>query len=140
MRPTQLAALIALTTAPCLAAEENPRRDAYIDGKEQLDSLVARAERGALSRERLRSERRRVERRLEQRLAQAPAEAKPGEVREASAARAEMNQSVICSQEFEFFGPEDRPEWGWFPSRRIQSVGSHLTVEKDGRSSYSALK
>ncbi len=69
-----------------------------------------------------------------------PVELKPGDLREVNQARAEMNQSIICSQEYEFFGSEDRPEWGWYPSRRVQSTGSTLTVQKDGRTSYNALR
>ena len=132
--------IVACAAAHAWAGEGNPQRDAYVDGKTQLDDLVTRAERGGISQGRLRTERRRVERRVEHRLAESPVELRPGELREVSVARAEMNQSLIRSQEFEFFGPEDRPEWGWFPSRSVRSTGSHLTVEKDGRSTFSALR
>jgi hypothetical protein len=44
---------------------------------------------------------------------------------------------VIHSQEFEFFGPEDRPEWGWFPSKAAKGTGSTLIVDPDGRTHYS---
>jgi len=140
MRRTLMSITVACATCGAWAGEASPQRDAYEDGRSQLDDLVARAERGGISRQRLRNERKRVEQRLEHRLAQAPVELKPGELREVSAARAEMNQSLIRSQEFEFFGPEDRPEWGWFPSRSVPSTGSHLTVQRDGRSTYSALR
>lgn len=140
MQVNKLLVTITLLAAPALAGDGDAQRDAYIDGKSQLDDLVASAERGGMSQERLRRERRRVERCVVQRIAEAPVEAKPAEMRDVSAARAEMNQSVIRSQEFEFFGAEDRPEWGWYPSRTVRSTGSHLTVDKEGRSTYSALR
>jgi hypothetical protein len=135
-----LSMLVASLAAPVFAGDANPQRDAYMDGKGQIDDLLRRAERGGLSQDRLRRERRRVEQRVALRVSQVATELKPGDLREVSAARAEMNQSVIRSQEYEFFGAEDRPEWGWFPSRRLASTGSHLTVAPDGRSTYSALR
>lgn len=140
MRRTLAVLLFACASTGAFAADAHPQRDAYMEGKDRLDDLVARAERGDMSQDRLRHERRQVERRVQLRIAEAPTELKPGELHEVSAARAEMNQSVIRSQEFEFFGPVDRPEWGWFPSRAVPSTGSHLTVRKDGRSTYSALR
>lgn len=140
MRRTLPYLLMACTAGAAHAGDANPQRDAYFDGKGQLDELVQRAEHGGISQQALRRERRRVEQRVEHRLSQAPVELKPGELREVSAARAEMNQSVIRSQEFEFFGPVDRPEWGWYPSRSVRSTGSTLTVQPDGRSTYSALR
>jgi hypothetical protein len=62
---------------------------------------------------------------------------KPGDIREVTVSKAEMNQAVIQSQEFEFFGPEDRPEWGWFPSKAAKGTGSTLIVDPDGRTRYS---
>jgi hypothetical protein len=65
---------------------------------------------------------------------------KPGDIREVTVSKAEMNQAVIQSQEFEFFGPEDRPEWGWYPSRRVPGTGSTLQVDDRGRARYSVLR
>lgn len=133
--------LFACVAAPIAFADEaNPRRDAYIDSAAQLDALLDRAQNGALDPSRLRRERRRVEAKLDRRLAALPVDFKPGELREENHARAEMNQSVIRSQEYEFFGPEDRPEWGWYPSRQVPSTGSALTVQRDGRTTYNALR
>ena len=133
--------LLASLMAPiALADDANPRRDAYVDSAEQLDALLDRAQSGTLDPSRLRRERRRVEAKLDRRLAALPVDFKPGELRDENHARAEMNQSVIRSQEYEFFGPEDRPEWGWYPSRQVPSTGSTLSVQKDGRTTYNALR
>lgn len=140
MRTIAAGILMTVAATSAWASDNNPRREAYEQSSVQLDDLVDKARVGKVSQEQLRRERRRVEARLERRLDQAPVDMKPGDMREVSVARAEMNQSIIRSQEYEFFGPEDRPEWGWYPSRMVQSTGSTLTVEKDGRSTYSALK
>jgi len=123
--------------APALAAEANPRRAALERSTEQLDALVQRAHDGQLSPEQLRSRRRRLEARLNHELSTLPADMKPGDIREVTVSKAEMNQAVIQSQEFEFFGPEDRPEWGWFPSKAGKGTGSTLVVDPDGRTRYS---
>jgi hypothetical protein len=133
-----LATLAAASVA--MADESNPRREAYVRSIGSLDALVDRAKDGQIGQDRLRRERRRVEARLEHELSVLPVEVKPGDLREESVARTEMNQSVIRSQEVEFFGLEDRPEWGWFPSRQVTSTGSALTVSKDGRADYNALR
>lgn len=126
--------------ASALAGEANPRRAAFERSTEELDGLVRRARDGQLSPEQLRARRRRLEARLSHEVSQLPVDMKPGDMREVTVSQAEMNQAVIQSQEFEFFGPEDRPEWGWFPTKRAQSTGSTLIVEKDGRTRYSALR
>jgi glycine/D-amino acid oxidase-like deaminating enzyme len=132
--------LAALAAPVALADGSNPHRDAYLESTQRLDSLVERAQDGRIDLARLRRERRRLEARLDRTLSELPVEFRPGELREVNQARAELNQSVMKSQEYEFFGPEDRPEWGWFPSRNPQSTGSTLTVEGDGRTRYSALR
>lgn len=137
---TPIPMLCLVIAARAWASDASAQRDAYMDGKGQLDALLARAEQGTLSQERLRRERRRVESRIDRALADAPTDLRPGELTEISAARTEMHQSLIRSHEFEFFGPQDRPEWGWYPSRRVASTGSTLSVERDGRASYSALR
>ena len=124
--------------ASALAGEANPRRAAFERSTEQLDALLRRARDGQLSPEQLRARRRRLEALLNQALSTMPADMKPGDMREVTVSRAEMNQAVIRSQEFEFFGPEDRPEWGWFPSRAAQGTGSTLIVDPDGRTRYDA--
>jgi hypothetical protein len=133
-------ALVLGWTASALADGANPQREAYMRSVEQLDALVIRAREGRIDPDRLRRERRRLESKLDRAISDLPVELKPGDLREVNQARAEMNQSVIRSQEYEFFGPEDRPEWGWYPSRRIPSTGSTLTVQKDGRTSYNVLR
>jgi hypothetical protein len=140
MRTIAAGIVLATAVTSAWASDKNPRREAYEQSAVQLEELVDSARDGRLSQEQLRRERRRVETRLERRLDAAPADMKPGDMREVAAARAEMNQAIIQSQEYEFFGPEDRPEWGWYPSRAVQSTGSTLTVEKNGRSTYSVLK
>lgn len=133
-------ALVLGCTASAVADDANPQREAYVQSAEQLDALVARARDGRMDTNRLRRERRRLESRLDRAISDMPIELKPGDLSEVNQARAEMNQSVIRSQEYEFFGPEDRPEWGWYPSRRIPSTGSTLAVQKDGRTTYNALR
>ena len=133
-------ALVLGCVASAVADDANPQREAYVQSAEQLDALVARARDGRMDTNRLRRERRRLESRLDRAISDMPIELKPGDLSEVNQARAEMNQSVIRSQEYEFFGPEDRPEWGWYPSRRIPSTGSTLTVQKDGRTTYNALR
>jgi hypothetical protein len=133
-------ALVLGWTASALADGANPQREAYMRSVEQLDALVIRAREGRIDPDRLRRERRRLESKLDRAISDLPVELKPGDLGEVNQARAEMNQSVIRSQEYEFFGPEDRPEWGWYPSRRIPSTGSTLTVQKDGRTSYNVLR
>lgn len=127
-------------SAPAIADDANPQRQAYVQSAEQLDALVIRAREGRIDPDRLRRERRRLESKLDRAISDMPVELKPGDLREVNQARAEMNQSVIRSQEYEFFGSEDRPEWGWYPSRRVPSTGSTLTVQRDGRASYNALR
>ena len=138
--PRSAIALVVGVTTSALANDANPQREAYVRSAEQLDALVVRARDGRLDPDRLRRERRCLEARLDRAISGMPVELKPGDLREVNQARAEMNQSIICSQEYEFFGSEDRPEWGWYPSRRVQSTGSTLTVQKDGRTSYNALR
>lgn len=133
-------ALALLSVSSAWAADDKPQKQAYVQSTARLDGFVRSAEEGVITPQQLRSQRRRVEARLNQVLSDAPIELKPGDLHEIAAARCEMNQSVIRSQEFEFFGSEDRPEWGWFPSKEIASTGSTLTVSKDGRSHYSALR
>jgi hypothetical protein len=141
MNLSRLGIVLALGwTASAIADDGNPQREAYVQSADQLDALVVRARDGRMDPERLRRERRRLESKLDRTLSDMPVELKPGDLREVNQARAEMNQSVIRSQEYEFFGPDDRPEWGWYPSRRVPSTGSTLTVQKDGRTSYNALR
>lgn len=141
MQMSRIAIVLALGwTASAIADDGNPQREAYVRSADQLDALVVRARDGRMAPDRLRRERRRLESKLDRAISDMPVELKPGDLREVNQARAEMNQSVIRSQEYEFFGPEDRPEWGWYPSRRIPSTGSTLTVQKDGRTSYNALR
>jgi hypothetical protein len=120
--------------------ESNPRRQAYERSTGDLEGLVAQAHSGRITPEQLRNRRRRVESRLAGELAQSPLDLKPGDLREVSVARGEMNQAIIHSHEFEFFGPVDRPEWGWYPSRKGISTGSTLEVDDQGRASYNVLR
>lgn len=137
--PSAVLASLSLGTA-ALAADSNPRRHAYERSAGDLEGLVAQAHSGRITPEQLRQRRRRVESRLAGELAESPVDLKPGDLREVSVARAEMNQVIIHSQEFEFFGPVDRPEWGWYPSRNGISTGSTLEVDAQGRASYNVLR
>jgi hypothetical protein len=122
------------------ATDGNPQRLAFERSTLDLEGLVTQAREGRITAGQLRDRRRRLEARLDRELSQAPVELKPGDLQEVAAARAEMNQAVIHSQEFEFFGPEDRPEWGWYPSRRVPGTGSTLQVDDRGRARYSVLR
>lgn len=88
-----------------------------------LQALLERAHHGELSQSALRIARRAVEARLELELAGMATDLRPGEMERLGDARAKLNQIIIRCQEWEFFGPNDRPEWGWYPSRQIRSVG-----------------
>lgn len=141
--PRSLAAALALAFACCgaaVASDANPRRQALERSARELQSMVGDTHAGRITPEQLRNRRRRLERRLEVELDGMPVDLKPGDFREISMARAEMNHAVICSQEFEFFGTEDRPEWGWYPSRSRASTGSTLKVDIDGRTRYEVLR
>jgi hypothetical protein len=143
MRSTSIPA--AIVASLCLgvaatASDANPRRQAYERSAGDLEGLVSQARAGRITPEQLRQRRRRLEVRLAGELAVSPMDLKPGDLREISVARAEMNQVIIHSQEFEFFGPVDRPEWGWYPSRLGVSTGSTLEVDPQGRASYNVLR
>lgn len=121
------------------ASDTNPRRQAYERSTGDLEGLVDQAKSGRITPEQLRNRRRRLERSLERELDGTPVDLKPGDLREVNVARAEMNQAIIHSQEFEFFGAVDRPEWGWYPSRQGVSTGSTLEVDAQGRARYNVL-
>jgi len=143
MRTTFAATALLMTLglgAAAVADEANPRRQAYERSKGDLEGLVAQAKSGRITPEQLRNRRRRLEGSLERQLDGLPADLKPGDLREVGVARAEMNQAVIHSQEFEFFGPVDRPEWGWYPSRNRVATGSTLEVDPQGRARYNVLR
>jgi hypothetical protein len=143
MRTTFAATALLMTLglgAAAVADEANPRRQAYERSTGDLEGLVAQAKSGRITPEQLRNRRRRLEGSLERQLDGLPADLKPGDLREVGVARAEMNQAVIHSQEFEFFGPVDRPEWGWYPSRNRVATGSTLEVDPQGRARYNVLR
>lgn len=90
----------------------------------RLDLLgaVAHARRGELSQQALRMTRLAIEARLSLAIARMEIDLRPGEFAALGSARARLNQAIIRSQEWEVFGPKDRPEWGWYPSRDIEST------------------
>ncbi|MGA1266443.1 MAG: hypothetical protein ACO32J_04610 [Phycisphaerales bacterium] len=141
MHPTlSISMAILWIASAALATDGSPQRRAFERSTLDLEGLVAQARQGRITAGQLRDRRRRLEARLDRELSLTPVELKPGDLQEVAAARAEMNQAVIHSQEFEFFGSEDRPEWGWYPSRRVPSTGSTLQVDDRGRSRYNVLR
>lgn len=111
-----------------MATDLNPRAEAMDRSAAQVDALVAGARDGRLAPAQLRMQRRRVEARLAHELDTMPLELKPGDLRAIAQSRAELNQSLIESQEYEYFGPVARPEWGWFPQGVPHTVGSTRTA------------
>ncbi len=112
------------STAPVpttpMAAIERARHD--------LLSAVASARRGELSQQGLRMARRAIEVRLDLEVSRMDIELRPGEMALLADARSKLNHAIIRSQEWEAFGPADRPEWGWYPSRTVESVEHSITV------------
>ncbi|MCE9618670.1 MAG: hypothetical protein K8R92_02035 [Planctomycetes bacterium] len=115
-----------------LAAEDASQKEAVVEATGELGQLVVKAHGGKLTPGQLRAQRLLVQRRMNQHLADAPALNHPKEVAEVDQARTDLNQQVMRSQEFEFFGPEDCPQWGWYPSRHIKSEGSAVKVDPAG--------
>ena len=105
-----------------------------------LDQLIQKAHEGKITQEQLRAQRKRVEQKLNASLANAPVEVHTKQQVAVNQARTDLNQKIIGSIEFEFFGPEYRPEWGWFPSRQIQSQGSVLKVDTTGKATLTPAK
>jgi len=127
--------------APVLPAAADPARavpvtplQAIEQAREDLAAIVARAHRGELSQRGLRLSRRAIEARLELALASVSVDLRPGEMEMLGEARSKLNQQILRCQEWEFFGPKDRPEWGWYPSRQIRSTDGAIG---DGASSTS---
>lgn len=111
-----------------MAADVNPRAEAMDRSAAQVDALVAGARDGRLAPAQLRTQRRRVEARLAHELDTMPLELKPGDLRAITQSRAELNQSLMVSQEFEYFGAVARPEWGWYPQGVPHTGGSSRTA------------
>lgn len=100
--------------------------------REDLLRLVDKARRGEISQQGLRLARRAIEARLEIAVARLAIDLRPGEFAELGEARSRLNQAIIRSQEWEVFGPTDRPEWGWYPSRDIRSTDGTVAFGAGG--------
>jgi len=109
-------------TAPCRPIEAVDR------AREQLSTIEA-AHRGVTPRGGLRLARLAVEAKLERSIASMTVDLRPGEFAALGDARGRLNQAIIRCQEWEFFGPHDRPEWGWYPSRKIRSSEQSVVVD-----------
>lgn len=134
------AALALTLPMVALAADGTSQKEVINESTVVLEQLVQKAHDGKISPEQLRKQRLRVERTLDTNLNNAPVAARAKEQVAVNQARTDLNQQIMSSQEFEFFGPEDRPEWGWFPSRQIQSTGSVLKVDPNGKAKLTPAK
>lgn len=134
------AALALTLPMVALAADGTSQKEVINESTVILEQLVQKAHDGKISPEQLRKQRLRVERTLDTNLNNAPVAARAKEQVAVNQARTDLNQQIMSSQEFEFFGPEDRPEWGWFPSRQIQSTGSVLKVDPNGKAKLTPAK
>lgn len=120
-------------SGPLVTAAEVTQKEAVVEATDTLGQLVVNAHGGQLTPEQLRDRRIRVERHLDQTLSDAPAATHPKELAEVDKCRTDFNQQIIRSQEYEFFGPNDNPQWGWYPSRQIKSAGTAVKVDNAGR-------
>ena len=136
MLSASLATVGGVPTAPGTAREfslaagigvgELARVQLYTHAQERLRECVMRAHDGVLSRRDLRLGRRAVEAALEGALRSCDAVLAHGDRQRIEQARAAFNQARILSMEWEYFGAEPRPEWGWDPARQSESTGGVL--------------
>ena len=134
------AALLLALPQLALAADGTTQKEVINESTVVLEQLVQKAHDGKISPEQLRKQRIRVERTLDANLNNAPVAARAKEQVAVNQARTDLNQQIMSSQEFEFFGSEDRPEWGWYPSRHIQSTGSVVKVDQIGKAKLTPAK
>ena len=134
------AALLLALPQFALAADGTTQKEVINETTVILKQLVQKAHDGKISPEQLRKQRIRIERTLDANLSNAPVAARAKEQVVVNQARTDLNQQIMSSQEFEFFGSEDRPEWGWYPSRHIQSTGSVVKVDNAGKASLTPAK
>ena len=134
------AALLLALPQFALAADGTTQKEVINETTVILQQLVQKAHDGKISPEQLRKQRIRVERTLDANLNNAPVASRAKEQVVVNQARTDLNQQIMSSQEFEFFGSEDRPEWGWYPSRHIQSTGSVVKVDNAGKASLTPAK
>ena len=137
-----LACLFAAMTLPlpALAAEATTQTEVLVQSTATLEQLVQKAHDGTITPEQLRKQRVHEERKLDEKLNNAPLAARAKEQAAVNQARTDLNQQIMCSQEFEFFCAQDRPEWGWYPSRQIKSTGSVLKVDNAGKATLTPAK
>ena len=137
-----LACLFAAMTLPlpALAAEATTQTEVLVQSTATLEQLVQKAHDGTITPEQLRKQRVHVERKLDEKLNNASVAARAKEQAAVNQARTDLNQQIMCSQEFEFFGAQDRPEWGWYPSRQMKSTGSVLKVDNAGKATLTPAK
>ncbi|MSR33798.1 MAG: hypothetical protein EXS12_03205 [Phycisphaerales bacterium] len=105
-----------------------------------LEQLVQKGHDGKITQAQLRTQRMLIERRLEASLLQSPIAVRAKEQDAVNHVRTALNQKIMFSQEFEFFGSQDQPEWGWYPSRQIKSAGAVLRVDKAGKATLTPVK
>ncbi len=135
----QACAALALTTS-VLASGVDSQKKLLEQSTISIEQLVQHAHDGKLTPEQLRIQRTQVERTLEVNLGNSAIAVRAKEQKVVYQARTDLNQQVMRSQEFEFFGPHDRPEWGWYPSRHIQSTGSAVKVDNAGKATLTPAK
>jgi len=109
-------------SAPTAPVAPVTRVDAILSSSDVLLSLVRQAHRGERTPQELRHARLELEASLRRTLASMPAVTRPEDVLLAERAVGRLNQVIIRSQEWEFFGAQPRPQWGWDPQREIRAI------------------
>lgn len=112
-----------------VGASTVPQVQAYLESERLLKSFVHSAYRGECSQRDLREARVALESALEVTLGRLEVAFVPGDRQAVDEARAAFRQQIIRSQEWEYFGPVPRPEWGWYPDRVTESEGIALRIE-----------
>ena len=123
-----------------LAADASTQTEVLTQSTTTLEQLVQKAHGGTITPEQLRKQRMHVERKLDEKLNNAPVAVRAKEQAAVNQARTDLNQQIMRSQEFEFFGAQDRPEWGWYPSRQIKTTGTVVKVDNAGQATLTPAK
>ena len=92
-----------------------PRVSAYDYAKSRLVECVQQTSDGLLTQVELRASRNAIESVLDAALVACDAIFFPGDVSKIDEARSQFNQARISSMEWEYFGSQPAPEWGWDP-------------------------
>ncbi len=93
-----------------------PRVSAYQYARSRLFECVQQAGDGDLSQTELRRSRKAIESVLDATLLACEAVFARGDAVKIDEARSQFNQARISSMEWEYFGSEPAPEWGWDPA------------------------